>query len=77
MSAEHGVQAQVIPSAARALETALQQSQAEDVVLACGSLFVVAEARAAWAERGGTLLAAPRPQLYALKASREMLERGE
>ncbi len=36
---------------ARALERALELSGPGDVVLACGSLFVVAEVRAAWGER--------------------------
>jgi dihydrofolate synthase/folylpolyglutamate synthase len=35
---------------ARALERALELSGPDDVVLACGSLFVVAEVRAAWGE---------------------------
>jgi len=47
------------------------------VILACGSLFVVAEVRAAWAARGPVLVPAPAPKRYALKARLEELQRGE
>jgi len=42
---------EVVSPVAQAVERALQLSAPEDVVLACGSLFVVAEVRTAWAER--------------------------
>jgi dihydrofolate synthase / folylpolyglutamate synthase len=45
------VQTEVVPTVARALERAIQLSAPEDVILACGSLFVVAEVRTAWEER--------------------------
>jgi len=75
-------QAQNVPTArvtsvARALEHALQTGAPGDVILACGSLFVVAEVRAAWAARGPVLVPAPAPKRYALKARLEELQRGE
>jgi folylpolyglutamate synthase/dihydropteroate synthase len=48
---QSGVQTEAVPPVARALEAALQWSGPDDVILACGSLFVVAEARTAWRER--------------------------
>jgi len=42
---------EVVSPVAQALERALQLSASDDVVVACGSLFVVAEVRTAWAER--------------------------
>ena len=47
----HGAETAVVTSGAGALERALQAATPDDVILACGSLFVVAEVRAAWAER--------------------------
>jgi dihydrofolate synthase/folylpolyglutamate synthase len=46
-----GLAVEVVSPVAQALERALQLSAPEDVVLACGSLFVVAEVRTAWGER--------------------------
>jgi dihydrofolate synthase/folylpolyglutamate synthase len=46
-----GKPVEAIAPVARALESALQYAAPEDVILACGSLFVVAEIRAAWKER--------------------------
>lgn len=43
--------AEVIPSVGQALTQALQLATPEEVILACGSLFVVAEVRTAWEER--------------------------
>jgi folylpolyglutamate synthase/dihydropteroate synthase len=42
---------EVVSPVAQALERALQLSAPDDVVVACGSLFVVAEVRTAWEER--------------------------
>ena len=42
-----GVVAETAPTVAEAMERALAGASADDVVLACGSLFIVAEARAA------------------------------
>jgi dihydrofolate synthase/folylpolyglutamate synthase len=42
---------EVVSPVAQALERALQLSAPDDVVAACGSLFVVAEVRTAWGER--------------------------
>lgn len=42
---------EVVSPVAQALERALQLSASDDVVVACGSLFVVAEVRTAWGER--------------------------
>lgn len=43
------VRLEVVPAVAQALERALQWSTPEDVIIACGSLFVVAEVRSAHA----------------------------
>ena len=43
---------EVISAVARALEQALQHAAPDEVIVACGSLFVVAEAQTAWAEVG-------------------------
>jgi len=43
------IRVEVVPSVAQALERALQWSSPEDVIIACGSLFVVAEVRSAHA----------------------------
>ncbi len=43
----HGVAAETWPTVAQAVETALRSAGPDDVILACGSLFIVAEARAA------------------------------
>jgi folylpolyglutamate synthase/dihydropteroate synthase len=45
------VPVEVVSPVARALERAVQLSAPEDVIVACGSLFVVAEVRTAWMER--------------------------
>jgi folylpolyglutamate synthase/dihydropteroate synthase len=45
---QSGPQAEVLPTVARALEHALQSAAPDDVILGCGSLFVVAEVRTAW-----------------------------
>jgi dihydrofolate synthase/folylpolyglutamate synthase len=42
-----GVAAETAPTVAQAVEMALQGAGADEVILACGSLFIVAEARAA------------------------------
>ena len=44
---------EVISPVAQALEHALQLASPDDVIVACGSLFIVAEARAAWMEKVG------------------------
>lgn len=46
---QKAVRLEVVPAVAQALERALQWSTAEDVIVACGSLFVVAEVRSAYA----------------------------
>ncbi len=43
--------AEVVVPVAQALDYALQLTGSDEVILACGSLFVVAEARAAWLAR--------------------------
>jgi dihydrofolate synthase/folylpolyglutamate synthase len=48
--ANHGRQAQVVPID-RALETALGQAGADDLILATGSLFIVADIRMQWYKR--------------------------
>jgi dihydrofolate synthase / folylpolyglutamate synthase len=48
----HGVSVVAGTSVAAALERALAEAGPEDVILACGSLFVVAETTAAWQELG-------------------------
>jgi dihydrofolate synthase/folylpolyglutamate synthase len=45
--AARGVAAETAPTVAQAVERALQGAGADEVILACGSLFIVAEARAA------------------------------
>ncbi len=45
MVVEHGLTPEVRPSVRHALEAALATAKPDDVILACGSLFVVAEAR--------------------------------
>ncbi len=47
----HAVTAATSPTVAQAVETALRSAAPDDVILACGSLFIVAEARAAALER--------------------------
>jgi dihydrofolate synthase / folylpolyglutamate synthase len=47
LAAQHGVAAETAPTVAQALDKALSTAGPQDVVLATGSLFVVAEARAA------------------------------
>jgi dihydrofolate synthase / folylpolyglutamate synthase len=47
LAAQHGLAAETAPTVAQALDKALSRAGPEDVVLATGSLFVVAEARAA------------------------------
>jgi dihydrofolate synthase/folylpolyglutamate synthase len=47
-AASPGRAMQVVLPAAQALEKALELSAPDDVILACGSLFVVADVRAAW-----------------------------
>jgi dihydrofolate synthase/folylpolyglutamate synthase len=42
---------EVLSPVARALERAVELTAPDDVVVACGSLFVVAEVQTAWAER--------------------------
>jgi folylpolyglutamate synthase/dihydropteroate synthase len=45
--AAHGVRAEMAPTVAQAVEEAWRTAEADEVVLATGSLFIVAEARAA------------------------------
>jgi dihydrofolate synthase/folylpolyglutamate synthase len=49
--AQPGLGVEVVSPVAQALESALQLSAPDDVILACGSLFVVAEVRTAWESR--------------------------
>ena len=49
----YGVSVQVISPVAQAMEQALQLASSDDVVVACGSLFVAAEVRAAWTQKVG------------------------
>jgi folylpolyglutamate synthase/dihydropteroate synthase len=42
-----GVAAETAPTVAQAVERALRGAGPDEVILACGSLFIVAEARAA------------------------------
>jgi dihydrofolate synthase/folylpolyglutamate synthase len=44
--AGYGIKPEVVPSVRQAVELALAEAKPDEVVLACGSLFVVAEARA-------------------------------
>ena len=44
--AGYGIRPEVVPSVRQAVELALAEAEPDEVVLACGSLFVVAEARA-------------------------------
>lgn len=53
MAATLGREATAVPEVADALHQALAEAHEEDLVLVTGSLFVVAEARAAWAARQG------------------------
>ncbi|MCC6187863.1 MAG: bifunctional folylpolyglutamate synthase/dihydrofolate synthase [Anaerolineales bacterium] len=55
----HGVPAEVVMPVATAVALALARAGPEDVILACGSLFIVAEARAA----AQGVVAMPGPQL--------------
>jgi dihydrofolate synthase / folylpolyglutamate synthase len=43
----YGLTPEVVSSVGQAVRLALAEAEPEDVILACGSLFVVAEARAA------------------------------
>jgi dihydrofolate synthase/folylpolyglutamate synthase len=54
MVAGYGLKPEVVPSVRQAVQRALAEAEPDDVILACGSLFVVAEARAA-ATAGETL----------------------
>lgn len=49
----HGHHADVIPTVAEALLTAVQRAGEDDLILATGSLFVAAEARLAWFRHTG------------------------
>ena len=77
LASERGTQAEVVGSVAQALAQAVARSQPEEVILACGSLFVVAEVQAAWAGRAALPMTAPSAPPYALKPSVDLLERGE
>jgi dihydrofolate synthase/folylpolyglutamate synthase len=50
---------QVVTPASQALEKALELTAPDDVILVCGSLFVVADVRAAWKQRTRPILAGP------------------
>jgi dihydrofolate synthase / folylpolyglutamate synthase len=51
---------QVVTPAAHALEKALELTAPDEVILVCGSLFVVADVRAAWKQRTRPIQAEPR-----------------
>jgi dihydrofolate synthase / folylpolyglutamate synthase len=53
---ERGGEVQTAVDVAEALETAVSHADSETGVIAAGSLFVAAEARAAWARRSGGVL---------------------
>jgi dihydrofolate synthase/folylpolyglutamate synthase len=51
LARQAGLLAKTIPSVGQALTHALQLAARDEVILACGSLFVVAEVRMAWNEK--------------------------